>query len=176
MENSGYYHRDYDYRNDRNRRCKISNRVEWEVILVSVSPTAPAGCFGEHKGGIKRCHAIAQGFPGKGDIRGFANKRLCIDKTKRHALLHSLYETVLYQYLGLLHLLTGIDLERIIPELFGQLLYLMLQSKACCHLENEQKWNWTRINLLEKKREYVCKTTALKTRKTTLDNEEKNLK
>lgn len=103
-----------------------------------------------------------------------------------YALLHSLYETDLYQYLELLHLLTGIynlekycvlyysakvvqmtcpmrweetgiDLERITPELFGQLLSLMLQSKSCCHLENEQEWSWTREKQLERIKEYEKK-------------------
>lgn len=103
-----------------------------------------------------------------------------------YALLHSLYETDLYQYLELLHLLTGdydvekhfvlyysaktvqkicpkrweetrIDLEHITPKLFGQLLSLMLQSKSCCHLENEQEWNWTREKQLERKKDYEAK-------------------
>lgn len=103
-----------------------------------------------------------------------------------YALLHSLYKTDLYQYLELLHLLTDaynlekhfvlyysakvvqiicpkrweetkIDLERITPELFGQLLSLMIQSKACCHLENEQEWSWTREKQLERKTDYEKK-------------------
>lgn len=103
-----------------------------------------------------------------------------------YALLHSLYETDLYQYLELLHLLTGdynaeknfvlyysaktvqkicpkqwdetgIDLEQISQEVFGQLLSLMLQSKACCHLENEQEWSWTRVKQLKKKMDYEIK-------------------
>lgn len=103
-----------------------------------------------------------------------------------YALLHSLYETDLYQYLELLHLLTGIynlekqfvlyysakvvqmicpirweetgiDLERITPELFGQLLSLMIQGKACCHLENEKEWSWTREKQLERKKDYETK-------------------
>ena len=103
-----------------------------------------------------------------------------------YALLHSLYETDLYQYLELLHLLTGdynvekhfvlyysaktvkkicskrwekteIDLEKITSELFGQLITLMLQSKACCHLENEKEWSWTREKQLERKKDYEKK-------------------
>ena len=49
---------------------------------------------------------------------------------------------------------TGIDLERIISELFGQLLSLMIQGKACCHLENEKEWSWTREKQLERKADY----------------------
>ena len=94
MENSGYDRRGYDYRNDRNRRCKISNRVEWEVILVSVSPTAPTGCFGEHKGGIKRCHAIVQGFPGKGDIRGVESSLKCFSFSENYFIMENAVETM----------------------------------------------------------------------------------
>lgn len=52
---------------------------------------------------------------------------------------------------------TKIDLEHITPKLFGQLLSLMLQSKSCCHLENEQEWNWTREKQLERIKEYEKK-------------------
>ncbi len=52
---------------------------------------------------------------------------------------------------------TGIDLERITSELLGQILALMLQSKSCCHLENEKEWSWTREKQLERKKDYVIK-------------------
>ena len=33
----------------------------------------------------------------------------------------------------------------------------MLQSKACCHLEDEQEWSWTREKQLERKTDYEKK-------------------
>jgi len=33
----------------------------------------------------------------------------------------------------------------------------MLQSKACCHLEDEQEWSWTREKQLERKKDYEKK-------------------
>lgn len=107
-----------------------------------------------------------------------------------YALLHSLYEADIYQYLELQSLLLGemntekhlliyysakvveslcpdewknaeIDLVAVTPELFGKLLSLMIQAKACCHLENEEKWSWTREKQLSKKAEYETKMKGI---------------
>ena len=103
-----------------------------------------------------------------------------------YALLHSLYETDIYQYLELLRLLIGemssekhfliyysakvvqrfcpkeweekgVDLENVSPKLFSDLLALMIKGKACCHLENEEKWGWTREKQLQKIVDYQSK-------------------
>lgn len=100
-----------------------------------------------------------------------------------YALLHSLYETDLYLYLELQRLLLGemniekhfliyysarvvvkfcpkeweethIDLNKVTSKLFKELLSMIVGAKACCHLENEDKWSWTRMKLLDKLNSY----------------------
>ncbi|MCR4697179.1 MAG: hypothetical protein K5654_07680 [Lachnospiraceae bacterium] len=100
-----------------------------------------------------------------------------------YALLHSLYETDLYQYLELQRLLVGeiniekhfliyysakvvqrfcpkeweetkIGLDKVTSKLFRELLTLMVSAKACCHLENEEQWSWTKDKQLEKLNTY----------------------
>jgi len=43
----------------------------------------------------------------------------------------------------------------------GFIITLMLQLKSCCHLENEQEWNWTREKQLERKTDYEKETERI---------------
>ena len=101
-----------------------------------------------------------------------------------YAMLHSLYESDIYIYCSLLNNLLGvyncerhfiiyysalivrkyfpdmfeqkkIELDNITPELFGQILREMFMGKACCHLENDDKWVWVRAYFLSKEKDYI---------------------
>lgn len=107
-----------------------------------------------------------------------------------YALLNSLYEKDIYTYIELLKRTLGvyntdrhsvlifaalivdkyrhelyesknIDCENITPKTYGLLLTEMFKGKACCHLENDEKWGWVRNKYLEKVASYEKKTKKL---------------
>ncbi|MBP5564759.1 MAG: hypothetical protein J6X45_03430 [Lachnospiraceae bacterium] len=49
---------------------------------------------------------------------------------------------------------TGMDMDKVTTRLFKELLMLMFSAKACCHLENENEWSWTKDKQLEKLSSY----------------------
>ncbi|MBQ7943879.1 MAG: hypothetical protein IJ326_07445 [Lachnospiraceae bacterium] len=114
----------------------------------------------------------------------FISDKLCHKLGTVYALLHSLYNDDIYQYTMLLKLVLGVhncdkhfilyysalivykynpslfsgmdnDVEEVTPQLYAELLRLLFSGKACCHLENEKKWEWVRAHYITRISRYV---------------------
>ncbi|MCM1185892.1 MAG: hypothetical protein NC251_05065 [Lachnoclostridium sp.] len=114
----------------------------------------------------------------------FVSDKLCHKLGTVYALLRSMYDRDVYLYSSVLRNILGIhnserhfilyfsalivnkycpelfltyeqDVEGVSPELFGRLLKLLFEGKACCHLENDEEWAWVRAYYLARVDRYV---------------------
>lgn len=114
----------------------------------------------------------------------FVSDKLCHKLGTVYALMSSLYNSDVYLYARILKELLGIyncerafilyfsalivnkycpklftsfaqDIQEITPELFGKLLELLFSGKACCHLEEDAKWDWVRDYYRQRIERYI---------------------
>lgn len=114
----------------------------------------------------------------------FVSNKLCHKLGTVYALLRSIYDRDVYLYSLILRNILGVhnserqfilyfsalvvnkycpelfqayeqDVEEVSPELFGGLLKLLFEGRACCHLENEEEWFWVRQYYLARVDRYV---------------------
>lgn len=114
----------------------------------------------------------------------FVSDKLCHKLGTVYALLYSLYKEDIYQYTMLLKQTLGVhncdkylilyfsalivykynsnlfdylnfNIKEITSELYAELLKLLFSGKACCHLENDEKWDWVRMYYISRISRYV---------------------
>mgnify|MGYP004530527709 CR=1 FL=1 len=114
----------------------------------------------------------------------FVSDKLCHKLGTVYALMSSIYNSDVYLYAMILKELLGVydsertfilyfsalivnrycpqlftslvqDIKEITPELFGTRLKLLFEGKACCHMEEDAKWDWVRDYYTQRIERYI---------------------